>query len=250
MDFIGQVFGATEDVLGTVQIDADRGMYMCEGSFRAREPVWDPTITIYPIVQTNILDIPNLLAEYSSNDASGYYQRQDQCRTDMDGNYLALMRIIYYVEWVFTYSLFYSDDLVLMRLSYEMHEALSWAFEQPGCTMGYYSRSHFEEEEEDEEAFYDSELDPLIHQLLTDRLKALIQNILETNIASEPVIGRLIQQGHLDHLVNHIFTETFGDIQLLENALLLFEHVFANDDNITPLNRHLGIFASYGGMLV
>lgn len=239
MDFVWQAFEETEEVLGTVQKAPDRGMYMCEGAFRARPPVLDPTITIYPIVQSNTLDIPALLTEYISDNGHGYYQRQDECREARNQEH-ANMRVLYYVEFLFTFSIFYLNNNILKGFSYAIHHTLSSAFKKPNCHMGHYSRSHLGEEDGEDENFYDSHLEEDIWVGLSFNLRLLIREILIQFTVYDPVINLLIRQGHLETFVNHIFTITFGNTKLSENALLLFENVFATDD-LTPLEHHYNL---------
>lgn len=243
MEVIRARFEDTEGELGTIEVDYSlgTGMFMCEGAFRARRPHWEP-ILIYNFVQSNMQDFissDTLWDHYNSNDHYGYYQRQDQCRLLKDDNYTASMRPFYYIEWVFTSSLFYSEDIILMNASYSIHRALFSAFNHPSCQLGFYSQSFHEDEweEEDDEnlEFYDSYLEPTIHEELMNDLRSSIRDIFQRYAEFDFIINLLIQEGQLHRMVNLILNSTFHSTKFLENALLLFEHVFENDE-MDPLD--------------
>lgn len=218
-----------------------------EGALGATQPVWDPRTKILPVIEQNILNYPELVERYTTEDNDGriYYDHQDDCRDDADdGN--DFIRIIYYTEWVFTYSLMYSTDPYLNSVFLNMHRLLWEGFHQPGSYMGNYMSD--EEDELPEEEYYNSHIEPDVLNHMFHYIKLSIRDIFLYCSRDDSVIRLLIQRGHLNDMVEHIFKMTFLNEEedmpnMAENVLLVFQHVLQMD-GITPLEYHRSIVPS------
>ena len=230
-----------------VEMDSDTRMFWREGSLRVNRPNWGPE-KILPIIQQNILDFPALAKTYIDGAGYGYYVRQEYCQLNAEDEN-NFMRIIYYTEWIFTHSLMQSTDPYLNSIFLNIHRILWSGFNHPTSSMGNYVRtnpdyeSDFEDESEVEGQYYSSHIEPNVLEHMFYYIKLSIRDIFRYWSRIDPVISLLLQRGHIDHIVDHIFTITFDETQVSENVLLLFQHLF-EVNGMTPLQYHESLVAS------
>lgn len=240
---------------GKVELDSDTSLFWREGALRVKLPDWGPE-KILTLIQQNILDFVAIAKDYTE---SNYYGSQEFCQSNADdpedeNNEYNFMRIIYYTEWIFTHSLMHSTDPYLNSIFLKIHNDLSFGFNHCTSSMGNYTRTNPDYESDSEDVsevkgqYYGSYIKPDVLECMYFYIKLSIRNIFQYWSRSDPVISLLIKKGHLDNIVDHIFTITFadrevGNTQTSENVFLLFQQLF-KVDHMTPLEYHASLVAS------
>jgi hypothetical protein len=175
------------------------------------------------IVPLNALLISAVFHSYSDSLHFGdYYERQEKCVLDNIDEY-DFFRIPYYVEWIFTYALFYSNDTELKRISYDIHTLLQFSVRHPTTVEG----------------DYDIKMVGDVRQDFIRNIRQLVELLFRRCAEIDTTIGRLIAAGHHDTMVQMILNDIFFGDDLLEseNTLLLFDYVFETE-GMTPLENH------------
>jgi hypothetical protein len=197
--------------------------HLADGPCRALPPPWDASVKIaHLIVPLNALLILAIFRTYSDSTFGDYYERQEKCALDNIDQY-DFFRIPYYVEWIFTNALFYSNDTGLKRISYDIHALLQFSVRHPTTVEG----------------DYHIEMVGDVRQDFIRNIRQLVELLFRRCAEIDTTIDRLITAGHHDTMVQMILNCTFFEDDLLEseNTLRLFDYIFETE-GMTSLENH------------